>query len=297
MALGIGEAYALACAFLWATAVILFKQAGESLSPFALNYFKNWLCLICLGLTLLVWPGWQPQAMPTDAVLIALISGVLGLAVADTLYFKALNAIGAARMGIVGTAYSPSVIVLAVLFLGERLNLWQSLGVVLTLAGITLVTWHRTEQQLDAATLRRGALIGGLSVFAMACGVVMAKPVLDDYDFLQVVTLRMVASVVVMSVMLALQRRIASIFAEYRRVKHWPQVIAGGFMGSYLSMICWLLGYKYADASIAAVINELSALFIVVLAAIVLHDRMVKRQLWGGALAVFGVVFVVLAKA
>ena len=296
MQFGFGEACALACAFLWATAVILFKQAGESVSPFALNYFKNWLCLVCLALTLLFMPGWHWQEMPPMALGIALLSGTLGLAVADTLYFQALNSIGAARMGIVGTAYSPSVILLAVVFLGERLNGWQALGVAVTVAGITLVTWQRDARHLDPAVLKKGALIGALSVFTMACGVVMAKPVLEGYDFLQVITLRMVAGVAVMSLLAIAQRRIASLWVEYRAVRHWRQVIAGAFLGSYLSMICWLAGYKYANVSVAAVLNELAAIFIVLMATFLLREPLGKRQVLGCVLAVVGVLGVVLGR-
>ena len=38
------------------------------------------------------------------------------------------------------------------------------------------------------------------------------------------------------------------------------------FVGQCLSMVLWLAGYKYAPASIAAILNETSSVFIVLLA-------------------------------
>lgn len=296
MSFGIGELYSLACALCWAIAVILLKKSGESLAPFALNYIKNLLCLVALGITLLAlgkgaWPG-----IPPAQVLLALLSGTFGIAIADTLYFKALNSIGAARMGVVGTAFSPSVILLAALFLGERLSMLQLAGVALTLSGIGLVSYAKATDQINAVVLRRGALLGALSVALMAAGVVISKPILETQDFLWVVLLRVLGGLGLMTLLLTVRGEWRPLLAAYRGVRHWPQVIAGSLMGTYVSMLLWLAGYKYANASIAATINELSAIFIVLLAAWLLHERLERRQLAGCALALAGVLLVVAAR-
>lgn len=294
---GIGEWCALACGLCWAIAVILLKKSGESLAPFALNYFKNLLCLLALMLTLAVTHGGQWPGMPTGQVLLTLFSGMLGIGLADTLYFRALNSIGAARMGVAGTAFSPSVIVLAAVFLGERLTLLQLLGVAITIGGIALVTYVKTADHLDARILRNGALVGIASVALMAAGVVIAKPILETQDFLWVVFLRLLGGTAAMSLVLLSRARRQSLWAAYRGVRHWRYVIAGSLMGTYISNLFWLAGYKYANASIAAVLNELSAIFIVLMAAWLLHDRLQRRQLVGCGLAVLGVVVVVAARA
>lgn len=295
MILGFGEWCALACALCWAIAVILLKKSGESLSPFALNYIKNLLCLLALALTLLVTHGGRWPGMPGEQVALTLFSGTLGIALADTLYFRALNSIGAARMGVAGTAFSPSVILLAAIFLGERLSPLQIAGVAITLSGIALVTYVKTTGKLDAQTLRRGVLLGVTSVAVMAAGVVIAKPILETQDFLWVVFLRLLGGVAVMTALLSVRRQWSALAQAYRGVRHWPQVIAGSLMGTYVSNLFWLAGYKYADASIAAVLNELSAIFIVLLAALVLKEKLQARQLVGCGLAVLGVIVVVAA--
>ena len=48
MIIGLGEFYALAAAFAWSIAVILFRQSGQQLGPFALNLFKNLLLFTLL---------------------------------------------------------------------------------------------------------------------------------------------------------------------------------------------------------------------------------------------------------
>lgn len=296
IAFGLGELYSLAAALCWAVAVILLKKSGESLPPFALNLVKNGLCLAALGLTLLVMGPRQWPDIPPLLLAQTLVSGAVGIAIADTLYFRALNAIGAARMGVIGTAYSPGVILLAAFFLGERLSPLQLGGVALTLAGIVLVTYAKATDALDAAVLRQGAVLGVLSVLLMAAGVILAKPVLETQDFLWVVTLRVAAGVALMVGIATVRREWSSLLAACRAVRHWPAVVSGSLMGSYVALLFWLAGYKYADASIAAVINELAAIFIVGLATWLLRERVTVRQLTGGALALAGVLVVVLAQ-
>lgn len=290
---GPGEFYSVSCALAWAAAVILFKKSGESLAPFALNLLKN-----CIGLGLMLAtaaalsPGWP--ALPGGTLPLALVSGLLGIGIGDTLYFRALNAIGAGRMAVTQTLYSPGVILLSALFLGERLRPWQLAGVALVLGGVVLATYRPGSDRLDARHLRIGAAYGALSVLLMAAGVVIAKPLLERYDFLWIVTLRIAGGLLGMLALVAWRRSGAQLAAQIRAVRHWPQVLAGSVLGAYVSMMLWLAGYKYTQASIAAVLNELAAVFIIVLAALVLREQVGRRQLAGSALAIGGVMLVVL---
>ena len=294
MSFGLGEFYSLACALAWAIAVILFKKSGESLAPVPLNLFKNALGLALMALTIVAFSGTAWPGIPAAAVAVALVSGFLGIGVGDTLYFRALNELGASRLGIAQTLYSPFVIVLSALFLAERLSLLQFAGVALVLGGIALVTWAPGAGAVDAARLRRGLLEAVAAVFVMAGGVVMAKPLLERHDFLWIVTLRIVGGVLGMLIFMPPARDIAGIRAAFAGVRHWPHVIAGSVVGTYISMMLWLAGYKYTQASIAAVLNEMAAVFILALAAIFLHDRLKPAQLAGSAVAIAGVLLVVL---
>src|SRR4051812_24509769 len=129
--MGIGEACSIASALAWAGGVIIYKRLGETLAPLQLNLLKNLIVLALLLPTLALWPGLEWPALPLWAFTLALISGVLGIGIADTLYFRALNALGAARVGIIGNLFSPFVIALSFVLLGERLNALQGVGFVL----------------------------------------------------------------------------------------------------------------------------------------------------------------------
>lgn len=293
MSFGLGEFYSLACALAWAVAVILFKKSGESLAPVPLNLFKNLLGLALMLLTVLAVSGTAWPGIPAQAVLVALLSGFLGIGLGDTLYFRALNAVGASRMAVAQTLYSPFVIVLSTLFLAERLLPLQFAGVALVLAGVLLVNYSPGVAAVDVRVIRRGIFEAGLAVFVMALGIVMAKPLLERYDFLWIVTLRIVGGTLGLLLFMAWRRNGGGVWASFSTVRHWPQVIAGSVMGTYVAMMLWLAGYKYTQASIAAVLNETAVIFMLALAAIFLQDRLRPLQWAGSALAVAGVLLVV----
>lgn len=191
--MGIGEFYSIACAVIWALAVVLFKRSGESLAPNDLNLFKNVLTFLVLLPIVLLMEGWQFQFYSGWQWLILLISGFVGIGLADSFYFRGLNTLGASRMGIVASLYSPFVIVLSVLFLSERLVLWQYLGFLLVLCGVILVSYRRRRSSIDEQYLRKGLMFGVLAVLLNAIGVVMVKPVLEQTPFLWSVWVRIFA--------------------------------------------------------------------------------------------------------
>ncbi|SFF39584.1 Uncharacterized membrane protein [Fontimonas thermophila] len=291
--MGIGEWLSLGCALAWAVAVVLFKKSGEHLPPFALNLVKNAIVLPLFVCTLWVVEGMAWPALPPVHLALILLSGLLGIAAGDTLYFHALNSIGASRMAVAQALYSPSVILLSFVYLGERLGVWQFVGVALVLGGIVLVTWSRDRSQADARALRIGVAWAVLSVFLMALGVVIVKPMLEQHSFLWVVVLRVAAGFAGMLLIALIRHQLAGLWRHYRAVRHWPIIVSGAIVGTYLSMMMWLAGYKYTQASIAAVLNELAAVFILPLAALFLKEPVRLRQVLGVVVALSGVVLVV----
>jgi drug/metabolite transporter (DMT)-like permease len=287
--MGIGEACSIGAALSWAGGVIVYKRLGESLPPLQLNLIKNLLVLGMIVPTLLLVNGTQPPRLPTQAIALALISGVLGIAIADTLYFRALNTLGAGRMGIVGNFYSPFVIVLSFVLLGERLNALQLLGFALVSGGVLIVSSHDPQRRLSAAALRRGAAFGVSAVFLMACAIVMVKRVLEGQPLLWIVLLRLLGGVAGMLVIFALRREPLPIPGRTTVRLRWPLLALAAFLGQYVSMVLWMAGYKYTTASVAAVLNETASVFIVLLAALFLREGLDARRIAGVTCTLSGV--------
>jgi len=291
---GLGQIFALFAAVSWALAVVLLRRSGETLPAFELNLFKNVLGLALLIPTLVLALGIDLPEYSGKDLVIALFSGFLGIAVADTWYLRALNLVGASRTGIVASLFSPFVIMLSVVFLGESLGAWQLLGFGLVMCGVLLVSWRRSKTEVEPVHVRKGILFAGGAVFMMAVGVVMVKEILETRPFLWTLSIRMVGGVAGMLIYVTVRQRWGLIRARFRKPQPWHWIILGSFLGSYLSMMLWLAGYKYIPASEASILNETASAWIVLFAWLMLKESVGLRRLIGLLLTFSGAIVMLL---
>jgi drug/metabolite transporter (DMT)-like permease len=85
-----------------------------------------------------------------------------------------------------------------------------------------------------------------------------------------------------------------SVKRNFSQPQPWGTVMFASFMGAYFALILWLAGYKLIDASVASVLNETNVAFIVLLAWIMLGERINRRKLAGLALTTGGVIVMML---
>ncbi|HTA65255.1 MAG TPA: DMT family transporter [Xanthomonadaceae bacterium] len=296
MRIGLGELLSIGSAAAWAAGVILYRRLGDMLPPLTLNFLKNALVLAML-LPVVAWLyATHPPEMGYADIVLSLLSGLLGLAVADTLYFSALNALGAGRMGVIGNFYSPFVLTLSFAFLGERLSATQGIGFVLVSAGVLLVARPATGWRgIDGSAQRRGATLGICAMALMAVGIVLAKPILERQPLLWVTATRMIGGLAGMLVIAAIRGQLGQLLPTRnalagREKLHWPTLVLAAFLGQGLSMLLWLGGYKYTKASVAAVLNETSSVFILLFAAWWLREPLTRRSGVGVTLTLSGIV-------
>lgn len=282
MSFGLGEFFSLLSAIGWATAVILYKASGDSFSARSLNLVKNSIGVALLIPTAAFIHGLNFPDLTSVEWLILIASGYFGIAIADTWYLQALRYLGAGRTAIIASLYSPFVVTLSIVFLGESLALWQWLGFGLVLVGILIVVYQRKYSHVDHQALSKGLVLAASSVFLTAAGVVAMKPLLGSEGFFWMVALRLLAGTVGMILVLMLTRRLHGFYIELtEQTHHWHMIIPAALAGTYFALIFWLAGFKYADASIASVLNETSNVFIVLMAWMFLREPLTGRKLIG----------------
>lgn len=268
----LGEILALSCALLWAIAVILFRKSGETVAPSGLNLFKNTLALILFIPTSLILKVPLFPEISLGDYMIVMASGIIGLTISDTLFFRSLNLLGAELSAIVDCLYSPFIIGLSVLFLKERMNGIQILGVALIISAVLGVSGVREKKYISRRDLGLGILFGVLAMATMAVGIVMLKPVLNHTPLLWVTEARLLAGCAGLAVYLLFNPRGKEILGSLVTVRNWQYMLPGSFLGAYLAMVIWLGGMKYTQASIASALNQTSNIFVFILAAIILKE-------------------------
>jgi drug/metabolite transporter (DMT)-like permease len=271
----LGEVLAVSSGVIWAVAVILYRISGRTVHPLGLNLFKN---VLALGFTIptivILGEPLRPDIAP-KSLWILLLSGFLGIAVSDTLFFYSLNRLGASLVAIVDCMYSPFVIALSTVLLGEHMAAWQLTGVALIIFGVLAASRSKGNgEPVGRKDLVIGLITGVLSMFFVAIGIVIAKPVLADTSVISATLIRLVGGAVPLVLLIPLLPQRRAILGPLLLKANWKAMVPASFFGSYLSLILWMGGMKFAQASVAAALSQLNTIFIVVLAALFLKERL-----------------------
>ncbi len=292
----LGQTFALLAAFTWAMALVLFKRSGEYVSPLPLNLFKSSVALVLLFATLLAMGDGLDtlRAYPQEDLILLMFSGLVGIALADTLFFKALNLIGVGLISIVDCIYSPLVILFSFILLSEELNAYHYTGAALILIGILFSSRHAPPANRTRAQIALGMFMTAVAIAMMAFGIVIAKPVLDvnEFPLIWAATLRIFSGTVVLMVLAVVSSQRKEYWAVFRPSGAWKFTVSASILGNYLAMIFWIAGFKYTKASVAGVLNQTSVIFAMVLATVVLKEEFTRRKLISIVLALGGVLII-----
>ena len=294
----LGSVFALTSAFLWASAVILFKKSGEVFSPVSLNIYKSIVALILVSLTMVILNIPILPDKPINDWLLLAASGFLGITLADLFFFMALNRLGAGLVAIVECLYLPSVIFFSFIMLNESLSISAIIGGVLVLTAVLVGSMKRKkapEEILESKIPLSGIILGCLAMIFLACGIVMIKDLLERTDIFWATLVRVASASVSLLVLILFHPKRKQYFNELKFSKAWLTALPASVIGNYLALLCWVAGMKYTSASRAAILNQMSTIFIFILAAIFLKEKITMNKtiaillaLTGAGLTIFG---------
>jgi len=291
----LGKIMALLCAVVWAGAVILFKLAGDKIRPLALNLYKTTLtAAILLPLLWLAKIPLIPAAVPGKHWLAIVASGILGIAVSDTLFFACLNRLGAGMTAIVDALYAPFVMTATWLVLLQKPRLEQIGGAMLVIAAVLTVAYRKSGSALPTKRVMSGIFFGTSAMAIMAVSIVLMQPVLSQASVFWVTELRMLAALAVLLVMFAWQKNRRQLLAPLGQKGSRHYAFWGALFGNLISMTLWVGAFKFTAVNSAAVLNQTNTVFVVVLASVFLKETFTRRRLLAMILAVAGSLLVLL---
>ncbi len=289
-----GEIYAILSGLFWAIAVCFFKRGGQNMPAISLNLFKNIIGVGLFAITLPVVGQSLLIDVPISDYLLLVASGVVGMTLGDTVFFAALKRMGASLWAIVGALYAPSVIFMAYITLGERLSGMDFAGIAMIVFAIVLASTKKSELAAFDKERLMGVGLGVLSLFLMAAGIVMMKPVLDRTPVWWAIQVRLIGATISLVILVVLSPKRRRLLAGLLPDSNWKYIVPGSLIGPYLALGFWIAGFKYTLAGKAAILNQLNTVFIFVFAWLFLKEPLTWRKGVGLALAMLGAVLVVL---
>lgn len=163
-----GELAALGAAICWTVSAILYKEALLKTKPVSANIVR----LVCTSIILvaclaIIGKFGVLMNLPAYAVVLACVSGIIGLGFGDTLYMMSLKLIGVARAVPITCVYPLFNLLWAVFLVEEPITLSVVLGAVTIVFGIWLL---RQETNAGTAETEKKILVKGVA-YALATAV------------------------------------------------------------------------------------------------------------------------------
>jgi drug/metabolite transporter (DMT)-like permease len=166
------------------------------------------------------------------------------------------------------------------------------IGVMVILSAVFIAAGRKGNITTSRKDLGAGIFYGVLAIAAMAVGVVMIKPLLSHSPLFWAVEIRLMGGLMVLGCVLSLHPKRSSILGTLASGQSWKYTVSGSFVGTYLALVLWLAGMKFAQVSVVAALNQTSNIFIFIFAAVFLNESINLRRAAAIFLGVTGSVLV-----
>jgi len=264
---------------LWASAFVGIRAGLEGYSPGALASLRFIVAALCMGLIHFRLPK-RPSVTWPDRIWLLLIGG-FGLGI----YNVTLN-IGEIQVasGIASFIISQSPVVtliLAILFLDEKLRLQMVIGMMISIIGVGLIAWGETKNfalNTGVFYILIATLIGGIYS-------VVQKPFLKKYHAIEV------TAWIIWGAALFLLMWFPEVITQLKTapIAATAWVVYLGIFPAALGYIAWSYGLKDIPASSAANVLYFLPVIATILGWVVLSEVPAKLSLLGGFVALLGV--------
>ena len=209
---------------------------------------------------------WNLATLHMDSLILAILSGVVGLCLGDTMFMLSLELIGVSKTVPIVSAYPIFTTFFTVLFFNEPFTSLLLMGTVLIIVGILVVSPERvSSSDVTRSVLFKGvfislstALVWSLSIIFMNQALEFSQMATFDSAFV-VNTARMAASTLLfLALSPFMDRRFH--FMKLKR-KTWNILALGGIVGLVFGWVLLAISLSYTEASRAVPISSVSPLF------------------------------------
>jgi drug/metabolite transporter (DMT)-like permease len=288
-----GEIAALLTAACWTVTAMSFERAGKKIGSQPLNLIR--LVLGLLFLTIFMW-FFRGRPFPTDASADAWlwlsISGIVGFVIGDLLLFQAFVVIGSRISMLMMSMAPPLTALLARMIFGEVLTGKNLIGMVLTMAGISLVILRKDgTKKLKLSHPVKGVLLALGGAFGQALGLILSKKGMETYDAFAATQIRIISGIVGFSLILLVRGQWSQVFKGMKNRNAMTLISIGSFFGPFLGVSFSLLALKYTAAGVAATLTSISPILIIPPAIILFKEKVSFIEILGSLIAIGGVAF------
>lgn len=287
--LSIGIISAILSTLSWALCSVMFKKLGEKLDAVGMTCAKA--SISCLILFLILFMSGTSLYVPLNSLFKIFLSGVLGIALGDSLFFAALERLSPVTLSII-LFVSPIIFsgIFGFIFLNEVPSLIAILGIFFILFGLSFLIFPIKKKDNSAKTKISGILLALLSLICTTYSIVLIKPLLLNMSTMTATMYRMLFSAIVIMIYGLISKKIfiwKNILSDINYLSKFSAVVLvatiGGFWLSLLSM-------KYCKIVIASSLMSIEPLFILFFMILFYKYTPKIKEYFGILITVLGII-------
>lgn len=294
-----GEIAALLTAAFWTVTSLSFESAGKKVGSLAVNLIRLSIAFVIYCVLNYFRRG---LALPTDAgadqwAWLAL-SGLVGFVFGDLLLFQSYVVIGARIAMLIMALAPPITAFVSWLLLGEVLSMMNWFGMLITLAGISIVILKR-EAPEDPESKRikittnysiKGILLAFGGAIGQGVGLVLSKKGMGNYDAFAASHIRVIAGTIGFAFIFLVTNQYPKVWKALHHKAAMERIALGSFFGPFLGVSFSLIAIKHTQAGIAATLMAIVPVLIIPPAILFFHEKVNWKEILGAIITVGGVV-------
>jgi len=294
----LGEIAALLTAVFWTVTSMSFESAGKKIGSLQVNLIRLVIAFFIYGVVNYFRRG---LILPTDASVESWLwlaaSGLVGFVIGDLLLFQSFVVIGARIAMLIMALAPPITAFISWIVLGEVLSLMNWLGMMATLAGISIVILKREKQEDSASNKHKittsysikGVLLAFGGALGQGVGLVLSKKGMGNYDAFAASHIRVITGMVGFAIIILVTKRYGKIWKAVQHKSAMKRVALGSVFGPFLGVSFSLLAIQHTQAGIAASIMSIVPVLIIPPAIFLFHEKVNWKEIIGAVITVGGV--------
>lgn len=283
---GILSALLSACS--WAFGTITFERIGKVVPFVGITFLKGVFSIVLMTLLLLATDGICPIGWWEFSFLA--LSGIIGITVGDSLFFKSLQDLGAKTQVVFFLLGQILTMALSLLFLEELLSIEQYIGAFILLGGVIVTTWGSQTNQPNKA---RGILFGLISMTCFSISSIMVKAAIADVPVITATFYRMAFGTVFTLAYGLASKNFACWIRPLKDKKLLGLFALNVIVITYGGFLLSMTSIKFISVSLASVLSATEPIFVLGLAFIIMKEKATKRELIGTTVTLAGLFMII----
>jgi len=295
----IGTICALTAALVWAGSSTIIKSITTKIDALSLSALR--LCVASLLLLAVISLSGRITEFintPLMPLVYVIISGIIGLAVGDTVFIKSLSYLDVSRaFPIAQCAYPVFTMFLAVSLLGESFTWVTGLGTFLVLLGIYLITSTWKALGINSTSGRisgKGIVLALIAGIGWAVATVTLKLGVMEMDPLVAAATRISSAAIVLLPFALSRRKRGALQLRKYGSRSLALALASGFMDYAVGMVFFIIAIQLLGAGKAVVLSATSPLFLLPFSVFILKEKLTRLNLIGIFAGVTGICLVII---